>query len=1781
MKYCSRLIALLLAVTLLMTNVIIAEGQSWEDTTLADLQSAYTRTANQERTPYVSEDLVLGLPLTIKAFETVVDKSECSFTWYSQDSTEPVGTGNVLELRVTLAWQVLTCKMTKNGEVIGTQVFNIAPAQTTDLEEYLNVLYTPVDEYEDTTEIDKARNYEYMLIWNTTVADGNLAELVLNAWKAEEEYAFFDNTVLCSCVLNGVESSEYVLHPDGAHLEGCGWHNGLTLDPDAPVDPDQPPLYEGKPEGNQYTETLEYTLPMEEDRAVILQTGARAILTSESTTPGVWQVYTGNEWVDIQGDNTNVIEVTEAKLNTIFELTGIAQLRYFDKTNSVVLDEVSVTTEEIANGEYVDLPEQLSLITRAEGSDVETADGKYYVYVYYVYGADSKHAGKTVADPMIAEVSNEQAYQKTVESPVIPGYAPDQTKVEIDVTKDSETKVFYVYYSPTTVEFKVKHYQQNLLNDDYTLAATDEKTGKTEDSVGQDLEKDTANTEGWKGFYALLYDDTTEIAADGSTVIEIYYDRNYYLMKFDANGGYGAESIFARVGAGIGTPKQPTRAGYTFAGWLDEDDENGTVYTTANFPYTTMPAKNTSFVAQWTSIQTSYDVVFWYENADDDGYSQAGVLNDVAANSGDIVNGADYANTNFTGKDAEHFTYSHADQNVVVKGDGSTVVNVYFSRNVYTLTFVMDNWANSCSVEIHRHTDACNQNPCDKEEHTHDDSCVRSLTCTVKEHVAHTADCLKCDYAQEHNHGESCYAFSCTEEVHTTHTTSCYEGVGSAASPLYPPDNPTNGLVYRGNFIINYSYIYVNGQWYNYSGSASNGSTAPTICHEHSDYTGSCYTLTCTTPEHSHSDECYKDELHTHDATCYTYSCGKEEHTHSDSCSKCMKHEHYHSGNTCYLVVEAKYDADITDVWQNNPVKAVLDAGNAFQWSATNAQVSYMEKMPGDNTTMTKYNYSGSRTYYWRYYLETLPGKEYDSSKVVTYGDKTYFEYDDSTIHYSNTLYLTYDDDYYDITGFDQLYDKGEGGWYKDGSSWRLDFTYNDSTKRYEANLYYTRNSYDLTFSNNGDVVEGKGGSFLYEADISGQYFVPDYPADLEAGAYTFDGWYTSPFFGDTKFEFTTTDEDGNTVNTTMPAKDITLYARWVPITHEVNIYQTEGGTQIGSDTVDHNDQATEVADPTNGKYTFVGWFYKENGVEKAFDFSMPITKDMEIYAKWISNTLMPYTIKYAVQKGTDENGKPIYEYIAADTTGSALAGTTKTFQAKYGDELDTGYQTGYFPHTNSHSLVIDIEDETKNVFTFVYTPATKAPYTVYYLAEKLKDGGTSLGTHPVNGKTYYIIAETKTVAENTMVAVSEKYKYVQGYMPDAIQKQLILSADPADNVLYFFYTVDDKHAPVQIVHYVQNATGEDYSIYQNYSATTHTIGEVIRESTLDITGFKFVRANKNGEAATVTNGVVTATLTAEGLLLELYYDRILYDYEFKFLDQDTNKPVAAPETGKARYGASVSQDAKDVTGYTLVSAETQIVVIDDETTNNVRIFYYTENEVTINYIAVTKNTSGEWVEEDATGGTVQVGTVAAGATATDTVAMVTGEASGSTAAASSNTYKFVGWYKKDANGYKEVLDADGNHITTPTFVPKKPGEVWESTTYYALFDWNMGSLTITKNGLHAGESAIFKVEAESVTEGEQTYYIVLSGNANMNSATITNLAANSEYTVTEQSSWSWSYTPKGDPYERGTITAGATVTETFTNNKTDKWLHDENGVINDFKADENDTTFGMSDVDN
>ena len=1205
----------------------------------------------------------------------------------------------------------------------------------------------------------------------------------------------------------------------------------------------------------------------------------------------------------------------------------------------------------------------------------------YNVVIHYVF-----ENGEMVADPYTASLAAGSSFSATVTFPVVQGYLPyvgeaaeTSSSIELNYTNIQEDHTITVVYKPTNVDYTVIHYQQNVDNDQYTEVGRETRQGLTNSNVPE-----VAKT--YEGFYALLYEKPA-IAADGSTVVEVYYDRIYSLMLFDLDGGYGVEPIYARYGTPIGNVGTPTKAGYTFKGW----SEDGT--TGVDLP-DKMPAGNKTYKALWQPDDTAkVTIVFWGENADDEEYSyiQSGV---VQATPG------------------SEFTYT---------GDGILV--------------------------------------CGKEAHTHSDAC--GLNCT-----------------------------------HTHHEVACYSA-GKGLVEKVPSQTPTH----IGDGIYTYTtsnwfgstthyYVLIGSTWYCGSSSDWFGNISATDTVE--------ITLSCS---HAHDDSCYScgEQAHTHDSSCYMGGAGLDSKlwtfVRSDTVTVAADGSSvvnvyydrveytvnfYTRGNSpseyTDLRITAKWGASILDQWPTYNSSSswyVSTSGNTWQNSIQVMPVGGA-KFYGPKT--------GDSSYTAYYYVEALPG----DTDTITHNGVTYkLHHTDVSVSSGNVT----DEERYEIKGFT----------YKEGTANGQSFN--------NAKFYYTRNSYYLTFSDGFNEV--KQDKVKYQAPLSTYAdYVPDVPSAYEPGSVVFGGWYLNPECSGAEYKLS---------EHTMPDTNILLYAKWVPVTHTVEFYLDKAALEAGTKLDTHPDQTVShgslvdpaPADPANGSYTFVGWFYLDNGVEKAFDFAnMPVNKDLKVYGKWSSNTLMEYTISYKLQ-GTDTE-------IAAPTTGSGLAGVTKTFEAKGGADLYDGYQEGYFPVVKSHSLTIDIDDPTKNIFTFEYIQKDAVPYTVKYL----------------NKATGEPVSPEKTVSDNRKAVVTETFVPVSGMMPDAYQKRLVVSAEEgAVNEIIFYYTEDTTHAYYKITHYTQNTDGATWTEYAS-SQAVGDIGTTYTADPLTIPGFTY--------DSTVEGTVASGKLTAGGLELKLYYIRNEYPYQVRYLEQGTGKPLAEPKNGKGRYGAVISEAAISIEDYDPVTSTPQTLNIRIEESQteaklNVITFYYQEQDVTIQYQVV---------------GPEGCGTVTL---ASETVKVLSGTAIGSTATASSEEYRFVGWYSDAACTTRVSADSK--------YVPEKVAGKNVAATYYAKFEPNQGSLTIEKT-VKGGVEQDFIFD---VTGGGKTYTVVISCGADgKGSTTIQGLTAGS-YTVAERTGWSWKYECTNGASKDVTVPGGGAGTVSFTNEKTSNWFGASDKVDNVF----------------
>ena len=160
---------------------------------------------------------------------------------------------------------------------------------------------------------------------------------------------------------------------------------------------------------------------------------------------------------------------------------------------------------------------------------------------------------------------------------------------------------------------------------------------------------------------------------------------NDYTVTFDANGGSVTPTSKTVTYDASYTVPTPTRTGYTFAGWYS----GSTKYTGGTWK----TASNTTLTAKWTArTDIPYVVNHYQQNANDDGYTLKDVQNLTGTADSTIKPGT---------KSYTHFKSPYV-QSVTVKPDGSLVVNYYYDRVTYDLTYVT-NGGDAIATETYKY----------------------------------------------------------------------------------------------------------------------------------------------------------------------------------------------------------------------------------------------------------------------------------------------------------------------------------------------------------------------------------------------------------------------------------------------------------------------------------------------------------------------------------------------------------------------------------------------------------------------------------------------------------------------------------------------------------------------------------------------------------------------------------------------------------------------------------------------------------------------------------------------------------------------------------------------------------------------------------------------------------------------------------------------------------------------------------------------------------------------
>lgn len=906
------------------------------------------------------------------------------------------------------------------------------------------------------------------------------------------------------------------------------------------------------------------------------------------------------------------------------------------------------------------------------------------ITVNYVY----KSNNAMVAQPYTAQIEKGASFKKTLEVPKLFNYSiPNDEAIGLDtesivLTKDEATGKYSLafdlqsvnenvevtlYYVAGTAKYTVYHYYQNLENDEYASDPTVVELTGDIDAYTQ------AVADNKPGYHCKGVPQTT-IAADGTTKVEIFYDRDYYTVTFDVNGGVnGPEPIYAKYGTTFEAKgiKEPTRKGFNFLGWSPALSDTVTI------------TENVTYKAQWKPEkgQADYTIVIWGQNANDDEYSYL----------------------------SSHEAWGNVGKEVT--------------------------W-NEGTLISHVHTEECRKLTCGLEKHTHSDAC---LTCGK---TAHTHDASCCSLT-EHTHSWNCYP-------DTKNSTTWFISD--------PPTNPKQGEVYRSYL---HTGIYIANTWYEYTGDAQSGGVVLPTCgeSEHTHGTG-CNHDKCNLEEHTHTDACY--------------GCGKTEHTHTADCYSCnipdtpirhmsdikpdsklwqyeksdtvtvnadgstvlnvyftrtvfkLEFREAWSGSNDFGTIEARWGKDISAEYD----AVVKKAGSSF-WSenrnASEPWTNYIGVMPQRNITYYLHETSGSGKSTMTYYAEDLNGE-----------DKQIF-----SLTFNGRNYTVSDEDRYEFEGF--TYDHGtENGANCNG-----------------AKFYYRRNTYNLEFYSKSNSTPDRTNEVKYQNSLSQYDYVPtEKPDTVEADA-VFVGWYLNPECTGERYDLAVH---------TMPANNIALYAKWVNGLYTVRTYTddtlvtpyTYEGYSGVQGNIEKYTLATAPTDPKKDGCVFVGWFYKDGEAEKPFSFTMPITRDYDLYPKFDDQVSIEYTVHYYKTGTTDK--------VADDKVNTVKIGTTVTEKAKMGTELNLlsgEMQKKYYPAKTSTSEVIKVVGQE---IIFYYTEAASVEYTVYY--------------QDANGNNLKPSA-TKTTEYST---VTEPYLPIDGYAPHQFSITKDMSADPKQNKIVFIY---------------------------------------------------------------------------------------------------------------------------------------------------------------------------------------------------------------------------------------------------------------------------------------------------------------------------------------------------------------------------------------------------------
>ncbi len=229
----------------------------------------------------------------------------------------------------------------------------------------------------------------------------------------------------------------------------------------------------------------------------------------------------------------------------------------------------------------------------------------------------------------------------------------------------------------------------------------------------------------------------------------------------------------------------------------------------------------------------------------------------------------------------------------------------------------------------------------------------------------------------------------------------------------------------------------------------------------------------------------------------------------------------------------------------------------------------------------------------------------------------------------------------------------------------------------------YSINQYTISFETNGGTTI---------APITQNYAtaVTAPPAPAKNG-YRFIGWYRDSALKDA-YTFTT-----------IPAENITLYAKWETVTYTIT-YHLDGGSNVTNNKKTYTITSEDITlyAPSKVGYTFLGWFTDETSETAITGIPTGSFGNVEVYAKWEA---IVYTITYVTPDGTTHENLATY--------------TIETPLTVLKDAMKAGYTFGGWYQNDTYSITVSTIGGGTHENITLYGKLTANSYTAWMDGEE------------------------------------------------------------------------------------------------------------------------------------------------------------------------------------------------------------------------------------------------------------------------------------------------------------------------------------------------------------------------------------------------------------------------------------------------------------------------------